>query len=387
MKNRKLIAMLIAILCCMCLLFVACNDNDTPTPPPDQPIIDEPPVIGIGSEVKNVIIIIGDGMGFNHIESTKLQYDIENFAFEPNFLTPVATRSKSHAVTDSAAAATAMATGSKTNNHNVSMLAGQPLKTIMEIAKENGKKTGVVTTDNLFGATPASFSGHSRDRHYTEEIVRSQAVGAVDLLVGQRPDADEDLYSTTCKQDFIDNGYSFANTVDELTQNPKDQKVIANLDGMRSKYNDTLDYEKANFQDIISYTLDYLDNDNGFCLMIEHAHIDKCSHSNDLYGAMCEVRALADTVEQVYAFCQDRNDTAVLVTADHETGGLQLANSKEELSNDRYTTTNHTATDVPLYVTNVTVTNFGDKLDNTFIFVICKMIVEQNVVRRDVIYC
>lgn len=385
MKNRKLIAMLIAMLCCLCLLFVACNDTpNNPTPPPD----DDPSVgIAIGSEVKNVIIIIGDGMGFNHIESTKLQYDIDNFAFEPNFLTPVATRSKSHPVTDSAAAATAMATGTKTNNNNVSMLAGQPLKNIMEIAKENGKKTGVVTTDNLFGATPAAFSAHSRDRHYDEEIVRSQAQVGVDLLVGQKPDEDEDLYSTTCKQDFIDNGYAFASTVEELTQNPKDQKVVANIDGMRSKYNDTLDYEKADFQDIISYTLDYLDNDNGFCLMIEHAHVDKCSHSNDLYGAMCEVRALADTVEQVYAFCQDRNDTAVLITADHETGGLQLANSKEELTNDRYTTKNHTAADVPLYVTNVTVTGIQDRLDNTYIFMICKMIVENNVVRRDVIYC
>ncbi len=376
MKNRKLLAILIALCCCLCVLFVACDDqpnNNTPTPPPNNE-----PSIGIGSEVKNVIIIIGDGMGFNHIENTKLQYDIDEFSFEPNFLTPVITDSSS-GTTDSAAAATAMATGKKVGNNKVSMYANQNLKSIMEIAHENGKKTGVVTTDNLFGATPASFSGHARDRHYTEEIVKSQAVGAVDLLVGQKPDADEDLYSTTCKQDFIDNGYAFANTVEELTQNPKDQKVVANLDGMRSKYNDSLDYEKADFESIVSYTLDYLDNDNGFCLMIEHAHVDKCSHSNDLYGAMCEVRALADTVEQIYEFCEGRNDTAVLITADHETGGLQLANDKDELTNDKYTSTHHTSADVPLYVTNVTVTGFQDRLDNTYIFVICKMIMDKQV--------
>lgn len=376
MKNRKLIAMLIAMLCCLCLLFVACdNKNNNQPPAEDPPITEEPPVLGIGSEVKNVIIIIGDGMGFNHIESAKLQYDIEEFAFEKNYLLPVCTNSTS-GTTDSAAAATAMATGKKVGNNKVAMYANQNLKSIMEIAHENGKKTGVVTTDNLFGATPAGFSSHSRDRHYTEEIVRNQAEVGVDLLVGQRPDADKDLYSTTCKQDFIDNGYAFANSVEELTQNPKDQKVVANIDGMRSKYNETLDYEKANFEDIISYTLDYLDNDNGFCLMIEHAHVDKCSHSNDLYGAMCEVRALADTVEQVYAFCEGRNDTAVLITADHETGGLQRANSKDELTNERYTSTHHTSADVPLYVTNVTVTNIGDRLDNTYIFVICKEIME-----------
>lgn len=361
MKKRLFPALVFIF--CLCLCLCACNSTSS----------DDDFDIFVASEIKNVIIIIGDGMGFNHIENTKTYYSIDKFDFENDFVFPITTHSRSNSVTDSAAAATALATGQKADNGAVGRVDGQDITNIMQIAQSKNKKTGIITTDYLYGATPACYSSHADNRNDKTDIINGQAESGIDLFIGQRHK--NDLYSADFNQKFVDGGYIFASTSEELSACDKSQKILANLDGLRSKYNDSLSGQ-IDFSAIVEYTLDYLDNENGFCLMIEHAHIDKCSHGNDLNGAICEMRALADTVAQVYSFCKGRNDTAVLITADHETGGLQLARNANQLSDALYTSTGHTGADVPLYVKNVSITKL--KQDNTSVFLICKKIIENN---------
>lgn len=369
-RKGKLAIIALALITCLCICLCAC----THTPSPNE--VELSADISIDSQIKNVIVIIGDGMGFNHIANTKLKYGFDALHFEQDYVCPVVTTPLFSDVTDSAAAGTAMATGTKVSKGSIGQTnKGENLRNIMEIAKSHSKKTGIITSDYLFGATPATFSSHAYDRNNKADIIKSQAsTSAVDLLVGQR-DSDN-LYATTYNQNFVNNGYSVVSTDTGLFSQPSSQKVVATLDSLRSKYNDTLSGQ-LDFSAIVEYALSYLDNQNGFCLMIEHAHIDKCSHSKDLNGAMCEMRAMIDTINLIYSFIADRNDTAVIITADHETGGLKLAENADSLTDALYTTKSHTGTTVPLFTKNITLTNFDETVDNTLIFAICKRIVER----------
>jgi len=365
MKNRKIFISILLILClafCLC----ACNGGDNGGN-------NNADGIEFASTIKNVIIIIGDGMGFNHIANTKTQFGVQKFDFEDDLVCPITTYSKNNAITDSAAAGTALATGNKADNGAVGRVNGENVENIMQIARSKNKRTGILTTDYLYGATPACFSSHADNRSDKADIINGQAESGVDLMIGQQHS--DDLYLGEYREKFTENGYELAETQDELFAVPKNKKAVACLDSLRSKYNENISGQ-LDMGAIVDYSLNFLDCEAGFCLMIEHAHIDKCSHSNDLFGAVCEMRAMADTIEKAYAFAEGRNDTAVIITADHETGGLSLANDKSELKNGLYSTGNHTAADVPLFAKNVTISGTFDKLDNTFVFVICKRIMQ-----------
>ena len=140
------------------------------------------------TEIKNVVIIIGDGMGFEHIESGEM-YESAKYMF-PNWTqTAVNTDStdgNNLVLTDSAAGGTAIATGVLTKNGYVGKNPnGEDLETVLDLAKSLNKSTAVITTDKLYGATPASFSAHSLSRDYTTEIVESQIrTSNVDILCG-----------------------------------------------------------------------------------------------------------------------------------------------------------------------------------------------------------
>lgn len=367
MKKNRFLSVLVCLVF-ICLLLVACDPDSHGLHPANLSSEEL-------SRIKNVIIIIGDGMGFNHIANAKIKFGKENvFPFEDNFMCKVKTQSLAGFTTDSAAAATALATGHKVSNGNVGRLRGKDFENIMTIAQLQGKKTGIVTSDNLYGATPAGFSSHANNRGDTEDIVFGQASSKIDIMVGK---SDGVGYYTAQKELFESEGYRLIFDYDELLNVEKGQKVVANVNGLRSTYNSELSDQRY-INDIVRFTLNSLDCENGFCLMIENAYVDKCSHDNDLNGALCEVRALSDTVGEVLSFCNNRNDTLVLVTADHETGLLKLAKSNDKLRDSLYSKSGHSSTNVPLYV-------FGcelvprNKVDNTDIFKLCKMFITNSV--------
>lgn len=271
-------------------------------------------------EIKNVIIIIGDGMGLEHIKGGEL-YEDEKYSFNSWTQVAVDTRSyygpEQYRITDSAAGGTAIATGVLTSNGYVGKdPEGNDLQTVMDIAKQKDKATGIITTDNIFGATPASFSGHSIARTNYTEIVETQITSShVDLLCGAQ---DALTTSQATQQMLAQYGYTYCDDYTRIDESLNDEQAYWQFD----LYGIDASVKLAN---VAQNALAFLERDkDGFVLMIEQAHIDKYSHSNELEGTLKSVAELNDTVEVVMEWIGNRTDTAVLVTADHETGGLMI---------------------------------------------------------------
>ena len=285
------------------------------------------PLCGVRSlnRIKNVIYIIGDGMGLEHIAAGQLAYN-KDYVFEEWQFASVNTDSLTEGgrnqseLTDSAAAGTALATGVVTRNRFVGKDQHEvDLTTVLDFAKAQGKRTGVVSTDYLYGATPASFSAHCNDRDKYGEILASQITSGVDLLCGQ--------YNAThlLSPDVItQNGYVKCNSLSEMKATGYSAgKLYCTLDMEETSQTST----PAKLSDVSISALNYLDNKDGFVLMIEQAHIDKASHNNNFPKMVAAVNSLNDTVNAILTWLGDRTDTAIIITADHETGDFSVSAS------------------------------------------------------------
>lgn len=324
-------------------------------------------------KVKNpkVILFIGDGMGQNHVLNTEMYYD-KKMSFSSFDLTgEVKTNSRALFVpTDSAAAATALATGTKVNNKEIAWHNDKNIKNIMEIAKELGLGTGIVTTDNLYGATPASFSSHTSSRNNTEEIIKGQANSNVDILLG----AGKKEYSKH-ERLFLDNDYKVYN---DMYINTNNKKIIATFDsvGYQNK-----GFENSNLSELVKLAVDNLEKNhpNGYVLMVEGAHIDKKSHANDINDMMKYLEDFSATIDYVDKHFKNDENVTLIVTADHETGGLKKAEIKSQINDNLYTRTGHSSKNVNYYIrdnSNRLNELVNKKIDNTDIFKICRALIE-----------
>ena len=376
MKKIKLLSLLLALALCL----AACNTQapagtTLPTVPTTVPTTQatvetttaptEPArasMVEGADQIKNIILIIGDGMGNEHLRSGQL-YDGKTYDFTAwqnvaiNTAPITYTGDISSDATDSAASATAMATGNLTVNKYVGMLPdGTELTTIMDLAAAMGKATGIVTTDSLLGATPSGFSAHTRSRSADTVLMNTQLESGVNLLCGTQDGA------CMKKADQIrEQGYAYCESYEELESTFSSDKAYWQLplSGVDSE---------VDLADVAIDALNYLDqDDDGFVIMIEQAHIDKYCHDHEFLGSTQSVSNLNSTVEAVLNWLGDRTDTAVLITADHETGGLQVSD-QPEYPNAEVVTVNgetktlyyifnagaHTSTNVTLFVYGVT---------------------------------
>lgn len=337
---------------------------------------EQKPELETSKNIQNLVILIGDGMGENHIENAKLEYDISSLEFENDYKCKVNTDSSTLlSPTDSSASATAMATGKSVENKVVSKSGKNNLETILEYASSKGMKTGVVTTDKLSGATPACFSSHAKSRSDTLEILKGQTTSKIDLFIGSA----SETYRSNASL-FRENGYLVVENLTDLEQTEKGTKVVATLENINSIYNTNLSGQ-TDFSEIVDFAMNFLENENGFVLMVECAHIDKFSHDKQLMPALAEVRTLFDTANKLYAFDKAHGgNTAIIITADHETGKLAKADTKENLekyNNSYYKKSGHTRTDVNLYVHNVKFGENTSKVKNTFVHTISKFVVDK----------
>lgn len=306
---------------------------------------------------ENIILMIGDGMGYNIVEATEKLYadKLEDETLYMNKF-PVQgsgmTYSTSDSITDSAAGATALATGFKTSNKTVSMDENDEnaYKTILEIAHESGKSTGVVATKYITDATPAAFTTHAAERELKNEIGAQQlsrlADGTLDLCLG----GGQQYYTAYENREVMEQAVNSGVTYTESWKEAKKSELpLAGLFGEENM--DTTDKKVPKIAEMTEFALDKLSEDeDGFFLMIEGSQIDTYGEANNFDQQLEEVYDFDRAVKSVMDFVEENPDTVVIVTADHETGGLQLpAKLTEETKNMvYYTTGKHTNRVVPI---------------------------------------
>lgn len=315
---------------------------------------------------KNVIVMIGDGMGANDLEITRQLSDaIMDFGIIidklPNkgFAT---TRNYKGEVTDSAASATALATGTKTLNSMVGLDSnGQFLQNVSELARAQSKKVGIVTSDLFTGATPSGFTVHTSSRGNTDEIVKGFLEFLPDVLIGDGMGDFNNVtyasqkYLTIREKIAVASSFNiFENKINELPDKPFFGFASFNLDSNTTQ----LAY-------CTEIALNKLDNKNGFFLMVESCGPDKGGHTGNLNQKLTGVNSLNNAVAVALKYCLKNPDTVLIVTADHETGGVVIP---ENLTKDSeiFTALGHTAIDVGVFALGYGTEYFNGKtVDNT----------------------
>ncbi len=318
------------------------------------------------SRPKNVILLIGDGMGLSHIYSgitaNKGQLYIQNF----KNIGFCKTYSKSDYVTDSAASGTAIATGEKTYNGAIGVdIDKKPIKNVRERAEDKGMATGIVSTSAITHATPASFVAHQPKREMYEEIAGDFLKTNIDVFIGggyshfaERKDGKNLII------DLKNKGYKVIRDVDSLKY-IKERKMACltapTHNPQAKQRNDML--RKASIA-----AIDILKKDkDGFFLMIEGSQIDWGAHQNDMTYIVKEVLDFDKTVGEVLKFAAKDKNTLVIVTADHETGGLAVIDGdlKKGSVEGAFTTGHHTGLLVPIFAFGPGSEHFRGFMENT----------------------
>lgn len=295
-------------------------------------------------KAQNVIFIIGDGMGENHLELAKQELGISLVMETMPLRGQSETRSSSAAVTDSAAGATALACGVRTTNGCIGVFPYDPYdfisypENLTELAMEKGMSTGVLTTDSTAGATPAGFSAHTSSRDNATAISQQQAASNIDLIWGA-------ACSAITPELVEGNGYDYITTDTEMAALTAGQKSFGQFNGGELWKSEPA-AGTPSLTEMAEKAIDILDADeDGFFLMIEGAHIDKNAHSNKVAETAACVAELDRTVAAALNFAQEDGNTLVIVTADHETGAIQYIDGEYT-----FTSGSHSAANVPLLI-------------------------------------
>lgn len=320
-----------------------------------------------GGKVKNIIIMIGDGMG---LEQLSTAWVANRGALNIDNIKTVGlqrTYCNNYLITDSAAAGTALATGTKTDKgHIATTREGEPLCSILKIAHQAGKRTGVAVTCRLNDATPATFCCHNTDRDQSEAIAADYVGCGVDYIAGGgmkywrgRTD-NRDLLAEMSAE-----GYTACTDMASLAAADK-LPVVAVLADLELP--DAL--ERGNmFRDMAAKALELLskDNDKGFVLMLEGSCIDDWCHANRIDKAVEEILDFDRTVGDVLQWAAEDGNTLVVVTADHSTGGLTLLDG--DIATGRvsvnFSNEGHNGIAVPFYVFGACSRDFGGIMENS----------------------
>ena len=321
-------------------------------------------------KVKNIIFLIGDGMGLAQIyaglTANKGKLNLERC----KYIGLSKTYSSSHYITDSAAGATAFSIGKKSYNGAIGITADSVArKTILEIAEANQLATGLVCTSAITHATPASFIAHQLHRSMQEEIAADFLKTDIDVFIGGGKKFFTDRKD---KQDLskklTENGYQVLYNIDEIV-NVKSGK-LAGLTADNA--NPRVSQGRGNMLEKAAMTaINILDQDpDGFFLMIEGSQIDWGGHANNTEFVVEEMIDFDNTISKVLDFADRDGETLVVITADHETGGLTLldGNFKTGEVKAHFSTDHHTGVMIPVFAYGVGAEAFMGIYENTSIF-------------------
>ncbi len=304
-------------------------------------------------EAKYIFYLIGDGMGLNQVNLTEIHQAETQHKSNPTPLVFTqfphvgfaSTHSLSNGVTDSGAGGTALAVGKKTKNGVIGMdsTGTIPYKSIAYAAKEQGKKVGIITSVSIDHATPASFYAHQPDRDMYYEIGHEIINSNFDFFGGSnflKPETTFDGKKAASLRPLLEKaGYTIVKGKDAYSKksNKADKMIFMNSDGTPA---DALKYaidqkpEDLKLADLTAAAITALhqDNSKGFFLMIEGGKIDWACHANDAATTIQEVLDFNASAQLAYEFYQKYpKETLIVVTADHETGGLGIGNGSSSL--------------------------------------------------------
>jgi len=322
------------ILPAVCLLLTGCTNEAE-----KQPV------------VRNVILLIGDGMGLYHPYAAYTANKGSLTIYErTQFVGLAKTTAANNYTTDSAAAGTAIACGVKTNNGVLGQLPdGTPAKSMLEYAADNGLATGMVVACELTHATPAAFIAHVDGRSENDNIALDMARSKINVAIGGGRKFFEDREDGKNLADSMKaNGFNVAYTLDEV-------KAVkqGNLLGLLAEVSPERYPARGELiTDGVTTAINILSqNKKGFFLMVEGSQIDWAAHAGNQEETVAETLDFDRAVKIAIDFAERDGQTLVIVTADHETGGLTILGGNISAGNLRtnYSTTGHTGVPVPVY--------------------------------------
>jgi len=327
---------------------------ETPPPPPPPPAL--PAALATPQFAKNIIFLVGDGMGLTQI-SAGLYSNGNKLSLE-KFKKIGLHKSYSYddLITDSAAGATAFSCGRKTYNGAIGVDQDTlPLMTILEEAEGRGYKTGMVTSSTIVHATPASFIAHNKSRRNYEEIALDFLDTDVDLFIGgglqffnRRADERNLMKELTAKGYYMGNYFDEELSKINLDQYEKVGFLTADKDPLPAAQG--RDYLPLATKKAIQFLDNKSQDANGFFLLIEGAQIDWGGHANNGPYIVSEMLDFDQVIEEVLAYTADHPETLVVITADHETGGLAInKGSKLDSLDLHFTSDYHTGDLIPVF--------------------------------------
>ena len=285
--------------------------------------------------VRNVIYMIGDGMGLAHVSMLAVEGGYAPTAFDrAQGIALISTYSANNRVTDSAAAGTALACGSKTNNGTLGLdPRGGRLQSLIEWAVAEGMPAGIAVKCHLQHATPAAFYAHVPDRGDEKAITRDLLASNIDVLIGAgRRLEKESPEGGSYRDAFGRRGYAVVGSLEEAEPVRAGRLLCAVTDENIPKTIRREDYLRCATQkalEILAHNADSVGR--GFVLMVEGSLIDGASHGNDAEKILAEMRDFERAVAAAMDFADRTPGTLVVVTADHETGGLAIPSCDGDL--------------------------------------------------------
>jgi len=328
---------------------------------------------------RNVILMIGDGMGIGQVSSASalLHGPLGGLTMEDAPVTGLmSTYAGNVLVTDSAASATALATGFKVPKKALSVLAdGRVPVTIFEAAQAKGLSSGFVTTSGLIDATPGGFTAHQTSREHYPEILSDMLDSGAELLIGgtwdnhRRSLANPEFREMLGRIDMLGGaaGYSVVRDAGELGT------VEGPVLGLFPPRSNTGNAHGPPLGELAVFAAERLaDNEAGFVLLLESEITDDVGHKNSISGVVDGIREFDTALTKLLDWAEPRGDTLIIVTADHDTGGLGVVDGgySDGVAEVRWATDMHTSQWVPVFAFGPGAEHFNGVIDNTDVSVI-----------------
>lgn len=316
---------------------------------------------GASKAPKNIILLIGDGTSFPqwYAGYTANHGALNVFSMKHTGISK--TSSFDSYITDSAPGSTAFATGEKTNNRSVGVdHTGAPLPQLPALLKKKGMRTALITSGDISDATPADFYAHQVERSSSAAIIHDLQQSGIDLLMGSAGT------ETSKALAGLKAPFKVISTADSLVQNNTTQYVVVEKRAGTSMLHGRGPWLTESFKKATAHFA----GKQGFFMMLEAAQIDHGGHVNNLPYLVTEVLDFDQTIAQAMAFADANGETLVIVTGDHETGGLTLLNGdyKTGFVAGQFATTDHTALPVPVFAYGPGAQLFTGTYENTEVF-------------------